>query len=159
MRQRVVRGWLSVCLAVAFGVPAIVAAQGSGSSSAGKAEQQVLQAEKDRFAAMVKVDEAALNKLLTDDLIYVHTSALLQTKKEFIDSLKGGTIKYISVTPTESDWKVRIVGNVAIVNGAAAVHVIDHGNDLNFKIRYTNVHTNRAGYWQMMSWEATRFPQ
>ena len=61
--------------------------------AAGKAEQQVLQAEKDRFAAMTKVDEAALNKLLADDLTYVHTSALLQTKKEFIDSLKSGAIK------------------------------------------------------------------
>jgi hypothetical protein len=143
-------------LAVAIALPALSAAQ---TSTMGKTEQQVLQAEKDRFAAMVKVDEAALNKLLSDDLTYVHTSAVFQTKKEFIDSLKSGTIKYVSVTPTEADWKVRIVGNVAVVNGAAAVHVIDHGNDLNFKIRYTNVHTNRPGYWQMMAWEATRFPQ
>ena len=51
-------------------------------AAAGKAEQVVLQAEKDRFAAMTKVDEAALNKLLADDLTYVHTNALMQTKKE-----------------------------------------------------------------------------
>ncbi len=140
----------------AMAVPVLAAAQGG---VMGKPEQQVLQAEKDRFAAMVKVDEAALNKLLSDDLTYTHTSALMQTKKEFIASLKEGSIKYVSVTPTEADWKVRIVGNVAVVNGAAAVHVVDHGKDLNFKIRYTNVHTNRSGSWQMMAWEATRFPQ
>jgi hypothetical protein len=151
-RQRV----SALVLTLAMVLPAAATAQ---NGSMGKPEQQVLQAEKDRFAAMVKVDEAALNKLLSDDLTYTHTSALMQTKKEFIDSLKGGTIKYLSVTPTEADWKVRIVGGVAIVNGAAAVHVIDHGNDLSFKIRYTNIHTNRAGYWQMMAWEATRFPQ
>ena len=143
-------------LAFAIVLPALSAAQ---SSTMGKAEQLVLQAEKDRFAAMVKVDEAALNRLLSDDLTYTHSSALLQTKKEFIDSLKGGEIKYVSVTPAESDWKVRIIGNVAVVNGAAAVHVIDHGNDLTFKIRYTTVHTNRSGAWQMIAWEATRFPQ
>jgi hypothetical protein len=129
------------------------------SIAVGKAEQQVLQAEKDRFAAMVKVDQAALNRLLSDDLTYVHTSALLQTKSEFIDSLKSGTIKYVSVTPSEADWKVRIIGNVAIVNGAGAVHVVDHGNDLNFRLRYTTVHTNRSGTLQLLSWEATRFPQ
>jgi hypothetical protein len=144
-------------LAFAAALSGVAAAQSH--AVAGKPEQAVLQAEKDRFAAMVKVDEAALNKLLADDLTYVHTSAVMQTKKEFIDSLKSGAIKYVSVTPTEADWKVRIVGNVAIVNGAAAVHVIDHGNDLSFKIRYTNIHTNRSGYWQMMAWEATRFPQ
>ena len=143
-------------LALAIALPMRAWAQ---AAPAGKAEQQVLQAEKDRFAAMTKVDEAALNKLLADDLTYVHTSALMQTKKEFIDSLKSGAIKYVSMTPNEADWKVRILGNVAIVNGAATVHVVDHGNDLNFKLRYTTVHANRSGSWQLLSWEATRFPQ
>jgi len=154
MKRRV----FGLMLACALALPALAAAQGT-MSTAGKAEQQVLQAEKDRFAAMVKVDEAALNKLLSDDLTYTHSSALLQNKKEFVDSLKGGAIKYVAITPAEADWKVRIIGNVAIVNGAAAVHVIDHGNDLTFKIRYTNVHSNRAGSWQMVAWEATKFPQ
>ena len=145
---------LIVALAVAIPIRAWAQA-----AAAGKAEQQVLQAEKDRFAAMTKVDEAALNKLLADDLTYVHTSALLQTKKEFIDSLKSGAIKYVSMTPNEADWKVRILGSVAIVNGAATVHVVDHGTDLNFMLRYTTVHANRSGSWQLLSWEATRFPQ
>ncbi len=125
----------------------------------GKAEQQVLQAEKDRFAAMVKVDEAALNRLLSDDLTYTHSSALFQNKSQFIADLKAGQIKYVSVTPSEPDWKIRILGNVAVVNRLADVHVVDHGKDLTFKIRYTNVHTNRSGNWQMMAWEATRLPQ
>jgi uncharacterized protein DUF4440 len=151
MKRRV----FGLMLACALALPSIAAAQGT----MGKEEQQVLQAEKDRFAAMVKVDEAVLNKLLSDDLTYTHSSALLQTKKEFIDSLKGGAIKYVAITPAAADWKVRILGNVAVVNGAAAVHVIDHGNDLRFKIRYTNVHSNRSGSWQMVAWEATKFPQ
>ena len=143
-------------LALAIATSSLAWAQ---AAAAGKAEQLVLQAEKDRFAAMTKVDEAALNKLLADDLTYVHTNALMQTKKEFIESLKSGAIKYVSMTPNEGDWKVRILGNVAIVNGAATVHVIDHGNDLNFRLRYTTVHANRSGSWQLLSWEATRFPQ
>jgi hypothetical protein len=145
-----------VVLTLAVTLPALVAAQ---TPAPGKAEAQVLQAEKARFAAMVKVDEAVLNRLLSDDLTYTHSSALIQTKKEFVDSLKGGDIKYVSVMPVDSDWKVRVIGNVAVVNGAAAVHVIDHGKDLTFKIRYTSVHANRSGSWQMVAWEATRFPQ
>ncbi len=141
--------------ALAIALPALVLAQAGPNA---KAEQQVLQAEKDRFAAMVKVDEAALNKLLADDLTYTHTNANLQTKAQFMADLKSGAIKYVSVAPVEAEWKVRIFGTVAVVNGAAAVHVVDHGNDLNFRIRYTNVHTNRSGHWQMAAWEATRFP-
>ncbi len=127
-------------------------------AAAGKAEQQVLQAEKDRFAAMVKADRAALEKLLADDLTYTHSSALFESKEQFIKSVTSGNIDYVSIVPSESDWKVRINGNTAIVNGVAAVNVIDTGKDLKIKLRYTTVHTNRGGQWQMQAWQSTRFP-
>ncbi len=143
-------------LTFVLALPALARAQ---SSAMGQAEQQVLQAETDRFAAMVKADEPALKKLLSDDLTYTHSSGLFQNKAQFIADVKSGAIKYVSVTPSESDWKVRVLGNVAVVNGLAAVHVVDHGNDVSFRLRYTTVHTNRSGYWQMIAWEATRLPQ
>ena len=154
-------------LALAVGWPALVivqrvqGAQGAqaGAGANAKAEQQVLQAEKARFAAMIKADEAALNKLLADELTYTHSNANMQSKAQFIADLKSGAIKYVSVMPSESDWKVRIYGNIAIVSGVAAVNVIDHGNNLTFKIRYTNDHINRGGAWQMINWQSTRFPQ
>jgi hypothetical protein len=146
---------LGLVLLLAIALPVLAVAQGA---AAGKAEQQVLQSEKDRFAAMVKVDEAALNKLLSDDLTYIHSTALLQTKKEFIGSLKEGGIKYMSVVPVPADWKVRILGNVATVTGLAAVHVVDHGTDRNIKIRYTVVQSNSSGSWQLMNWQSTVIP-
>ena len=127
-------------------------------SAAGKVEQQVLQAEKDRFAAMIKGDRPALEKLLADDLTYTHSSALFETKEQFIKSVTSGNIDYVSIVPSESDWKVRVNGNTAIVNGVAAVNVIDTGKDLKIKIRYTTILTNRGGSWQLQAWQATRFP-
>jgi ketosteroid isomerase-like protein len=125
----------------------------------GKVEQQVLQAEKDRFAAMVKGDRAALEKLLADDLTYTHTTALFESKEQFIASVTSGKIDYVSIVPSESDWKVRVSGNTAIVNGVAAINVIDTGKDNKIKVRFSTVHTNRGGTWQLQSWQATRFPQ
>ena len=127
-------------------------------SATGKVEQQVLQAEKDRFAAMIKGDRPALEKLLADDLTYTHSSALFETKEQFIKSVTSGNIDNVSIVPSESDWKVRVNGNTAIVNGVAAVNVIDTGKDLKIKIRYTTILTNRGGSWQLQAWQATRFP-
>jgi Domain of unknown function (DUF4440) len=151
IRRRVLLG---IAL-VALGAPAWVSAQSGGG---GKVEQQVLQAEKDRFAAMIKADRAALERLLADDLTYTHSSALFESKAEFIKSVTGGTIDYVSIVPSEADWKVRVNGNTAIVNGVAAVNVIDTGKDLKIKIRYTTIHTNRNGNWQLQAWQATRVP-
>jgi hypothetical protein len=129
------------------------------SRAMGTAEQQVLQAETDRFAAMVHVDEPALKKLLSDDLTYTHSSGLFQNKVQFIADVKSGAIKYVSVTPSESDWNVRVLGSIAVVNGVAAVHVVNHGNDASFRIRYMTVYSNQSGDWQLIAWEATRLPQ
>ena len=142
-------------LATVLAMPVCGAAQGA----MGKTEQQVIQAEKDRFVAMVKADVAALNRLLADELTYTHSNANMQTKAQLVADLKSGTIKYVSIAPSEADWNVRVMGNVAVSTGVAAVNVIDHGSNLNFKIRFVDVHTNRAGSWQMMAWQSTRFPQ
>ena len=128
------------------------------SAQTGKAEQQVLQAEKDRFAAMVKGDRAALEKLLSDDLTYTHSTALLENKEQFIKSVTGGTIDYVSIVPSESDWKVRVNGTTAVVNGVAAVNVVDKGNDRKIRIRFTTVQANRGGAWQLLAWQSTVIP-
>ena len=128
------------------------------SAQTGKAEQQVLQAEKDRFAAMVKGDRAALEKLLADDLTYTHSTALMETKEQFIKSVTSGNIDYVSIVPSESDWKIRVNGNTAIVNGLAAVNVMDTGKDRKIRIRFTTVQTNRDGAWMLSAWQSTVVP-
>ena len=145
--------WVAMALLM---LPGLAPAQG-GAGKPG-AEQQVLQAEKDRFAAMIKGDRAALERILADDLTYTHSSALFEDKAQFIKSVTSGNIDYVSIVPSESDWKVRINGNTAIVNGLAAVNVVDTGKDLKFRLRYTTVHTNRKGQWQLQAWQATRLP-
>ena len=141
-----------VIVAVLLALTSVVSAQ------MGKMEQQVLQAEKDRFAAMVKGDRAALEKLLSDDLTYIHSTALLETKEQFLKSVTSGNIDYVSIVPNEKEWKIRIEGNTAIVNGLAAVNVIDTGKDRKITIRFTTVQSNRGGAWQLRTWQSTVVP-
>lgn len=142
-----------------FVMVAVMLACASGvSAQMGKMEQQVLQAEKDRFAAMVKGDRGALEKLLADDLTYTHSTALLETKEQFLKSVTTGNIDYVSIVPSETDWKIRINGNTAVVNGVAAVNVLDTGKDRKIRIRFTTVQANRGGAWQLLAWQSTVIP-
>ena len=117
-------------------------------------EQQVLQADTDRFAAMVKGDLAALDRLLAIELTYIHSSARLEDKHAFLYGIRSGGTKYLKIVPTER--QAHVMNTVAVITGVAAVHVIDRGQDLDVTIRYTNVHVLRDGRWQMVSWQATR---
>jgi ketosteroid isomerase-like protein len=98
---------------------------------------------------MIKGDRAGLERVLAEDLTYTHTNTLFESKAEFIKSVTSGAIDYVSIVPSETDWKVRVNGNMAIVNGVAAVNVVDKGNDLKFKVRYTTVHRNEGGRWRL----------
>ena len=148
---------MRLLLAIVIGV--MLSAVGFAQAQAGKTDQQVLQAEKDRFAAMIKGDRAALEKLLADDLTYTHSSALFESKEQFIKSVTSGNIDYVSIVPSEADWKVRVNGTTAIVNGIAAVNVVDTGKDRKIRIRYTTIHTNRGGAWLLQAWQATVIPE
>src|SRR5687767_5021571 len=139
-------------------IAVMLACASAVSAQMGKVEQQVLQAEKDRFAAMVKGDRAALEKLLADDLTYTHSTALLESKEQFLKSVTSGNIDYVSIVPSEADWKIRVNGNTAVVNGLAAVNVIDTGKDRKIRIRFTTVQANRGGAWQLLAWQSTVVP-
>jgi hypothetical protein len=153
---------MAAAIAVAMAGPVLLAqaknpsapkAEAKGGSAA---EQAVLQAERDRFMAMHNADVAALEKLLAPELSYTHSNALVQGKAAFIGDIKSGTIKYVKIDP--SDMKATVFGTTALVTGTADVHVVQNGNDLTFKIRYTDVHVNRGGAWQMVGWQSTRIP-
>jgi uncharacterized protein DUF4440 len=129
----------------------------AASSATLKAEGDVRQAERDRFAAMVKADVGTLDKLLASELSYTHSNAQVQDKGGFIAAIKNGAIKYLSID--SNDVNVVVFGNTAVVTGGASVHVLQNGTDLTIKIRYTNTQINRTGSWQMVAWQATRLPQ
>jgi hypothetical protein len=155
----VVTAWTSATLvgfAQVVGTPDPVAPAASASALAAKAELELQKAEKDRFEAMVKADAGALDKLLGAELSYTHSNAQVQDKGGFISDIRSKNIRYLSIEP--NDIHVTVFGTTAVVTGSAAMHVIQNGNDLTIKIRYTNVHINRRGEWQMVAWQATKVP-
>jgi ketosteroid isomerase-like protein len=120
------------------------------------AADEILRLDESRFAAMTRGDLAELNKILADDLVYTHSSGLVEGKKEFIASLQSGNLKYVSIQNEEK--KARIYGTVALVNGRAKVTISARGQEQSFVLRYLDVYAKRDGKWQMVAWQSTRLP-
>ncbi len=113
----------------------------------------ILDLEDQRLAAMVGADVETLDRILADDLTYVHTTAAQDTKESLTTGLASGRLNYESITPT--DRVVRSYGDTAIVRGNAHVHV----NNNHFTLEFTVVYVRPGGEWQMTSWHATRVPE
>ena len=117
---------------------------------------EALAAEDSRYAAQMGDDYGALQKLLGNDLVYIHSSAVVDTKASYIDSMKSGTVKYRVMR--RSDVTVRTYGCVAIISGLGNFDVTVKGQDMAVEIRFHSIWAKRDNGLEFISWEATRTP-
>src|SRR5271165_4862259 len=119
--------------------------------------QTVIALDKQRMDAMAKTDIAALNALISDDLIYTHSSARLDTKQSLIGNMESGSTVYTAVEP--SDVKAQDLGDAVVLTGSCRISVMSQGRPNSFTVRFTDVYANKGGQWQMVAWQSTRPPE
>lgn len=121
-----------------------------------KVPAEVLAAEDVRYRAMVGEDFATLEQVLGDDLVYTHSSTVVDSKKSYINTLRSRKVTYLKTD--RSDVKVTPYGCIAIVTGRGDFQVTIDGKEMPVQIRFTNVWEKRSSRWQMVAWQATRIP-
>ena len=120
------------------------------------AQADVLASEDARFAAQTTRDTLSLIRLLADELVYIHSNALVETKADFIHSVGTGRIVYQRMTP-EPARRVRALGRqAAIVDGIVHVTGQFQGNTFDMRLRYTAAYRRHKGAWRLVSWQSTR---
>jgi ketosteroid isomerase-like protein len=106
------------------------------------------------MTAMAEKDIATLNRLLSDDLIYTHSSARMDTKQSLIGAMESGATVYTGVEPSEV--VAQDLGDAVVLTGVAAISVNSGGKPNSFRVRFTDVYANKGGQWQMVTWQSTR---
>lgn len=118
------------------------------------AEDDVKKAEQAWADAITKNDFAALNVVLADDLHYLHSTGLVDSKAAYIESMKSGKQKYISVK--YGQMKVRVYGSAAVVNADAMVAYTTDGKAGTNHLAFTHVFAKKGGKWQLVSHQSLR---
>lgn len=116
----------------------------------------VLKKESDRFAAMTSRDTAALRGLLHDDLIYIHSNALMESKAQHIAAIASGRLVYQKMTP--ENVKIRRYGKTALTDGTLQVKGLLNGTAFELRLAYTAVYRKKRGHWRLLNWQSTRIP-
>jgi ketosteroid isomerase-like protein len=119
--------------------------------------QTVIGLDQKRMTAMAQKDIATLKTLLSDDLIYTHSSARLDTKQSLIGNMESGSTVYTAVEP--SDVKAQDLGDAVVLTGSCRISVMSQGHPNSFSVRFTDVYANKGGQWQMVTWQSTRLPE
>ena len=118
-----------------------------------RAEQEVVQAQAQRFKAMIAHDISALESMFADELTYSHASGAVDTRATYPAFLR--TRRYLEIS-TEGT-KVNVYGDAAVMTGRLRMTVLNDGQKeprvLN--LRSIEVYVKRSGRWQFAHFQAT----
>lgn len=114
----------------------------------------VLAAEQKWVNAVLHGDGATLDKMMANDIMYTHSSAMIQTKDQFIKAATSGSTKYLAFD--FSDTVVRQYGKTVVISHKTTTKTVQTGEAHLF---VSEVWFEQNGGWQMVSRQATKLPQ
>jgi ketosteroid isomerase-like protein len=125
-------------------------------SAQSNSSEEIKQAE-DRWIAAIKAnDRAGLGKILSNDLVYTHSSGLVEDKSQYITAIISGKQKYVSVD--YEDPEVRTYGNTGVVATKARITGSTKGVPFNHLLRLLHVWVKQEGDWVLVAHQTTRLP-
>lgn len=120
-------------------------------------ERQLAAARRARFDATVLGDVPTLERLIADDLTYIHSTARVDTKSSFIHALGERGLPYKAFDVEEQ--QVRVFGDAGIITAIIRLTLRGDEGDRIHRSRCTDVWAHRDGRWQEVSWQATRIAE
>lgn len=129
----------------------------AGFASAQAPEKELRAVEEQRYKAMLQADVPALEKLLADDLVYVHSSGGVESKQQFLATIRSGALKYKKIAPEGVFY--RISDSLAVVTGKSSIEVEREGKPQSFRVRFTAVYQKSPAGWRLAAWQTTRLPE
>jgi ketosteroid isomerase-like protein len=118
-----------------------------------KEVKAVLDAEERRRAALVAVDMSALNALFADDLVHIHSTALVHNKAQILKYIEERRA-YIQIH--RGPLAVRITDDIAVITGTMVNHMRADGKEYTLSGMVTQVLRREAGAWRFINFQLTR---
>lgn len=116
-------------------------------------ENEVLQVEQERDQALQKRDVAVLDRIYSDQLVFVNTRGQLFTKAQRIADLGAGKVEYFSYH--QGDYDYRVYGDTVVMTGQTSSVVKFQGRVNKIPRQFTNIYIREGGQWHLAAHQAT----
>jgi len=122
----------------------------------GSADEKAVRESLDQFNAAAKAGNAAkLDKLLHPELIYGHSSAMIEDKAACVKALLAGKPNFVM----QPGSTVQVYGKTAVVHGKMIAHVVQQGKPVRIPLDIVQVWVKEGKAWRMVTRHTTRLPQ
>lgn len=110
-------------------------------------------ADQARREAMISGDTDTLAQLLSDDLIWTHSSGKTDSKASFLESIGSGVVQYKSLEV--SNETISRYGDLFIFHGRLNGQASRNGVVKELKSRFLSVWRKDGDAYQMLAWQST----
>ena len=117
--------------------------------------EEIAAAELALYRAMIAQDFVAMDALLADDVVYIHSTAVAEDKAGYLAGVRDGLYDYGTIE--SSNVTVRNHGDVAIQTGAVVMSVAARGEPkAPITLLFTLVWKREEQGWRLWQRQATR---
>ena len=115
----------------------------------------VLRQDQARLAAMMAGDGAALGRVLSEELRFVHSDGRVESKTDYVKNLMAGDTAYTDAK-TSDVQALTASPDVVVLIGAQDMRKRLGPAWSDIKLRYMAVWRNENGTWRMFAWQSMR---
>ena len=145
---------LAGCNCLGGGGAGSSSAAAPGTAAGGDAKAEVI-AVHDRYRkALLEKDLATLDRIWSDDLVFINYRGDLLTKKQRMENVRTGATSFKSVQV--GDQTVRAFGDSAVVTATVTLEGQYSGQEGSGTYRATSVYTRQGGQWKIAALQMTR---
>jgi ketosteroid isomerase-like protein len=119
-------------------------------------QTEILALEEARRNAMLQSDVATLNRLVSDAMIYTHSSGGKDTKASWLSKLTDGSLRYDRLAFT--DLNVTVVNDTALLTGRMTATAVHSGQPRMVDSLYLAVWVKQPTGWQLVAAQGTPTP-
>jgi len=118
-------------------------------------QESLTEADRVRRDAMINAQTGLLSGLFDDDLLWIHASGMIDSKRTLLTSIDSGRLDYRSIEP--SNERVRLYENIGLITGSIVLDVaIDHVAR-NVRNLFTSVWQHTSSGWRLVNWQTSRW--
>ena len=125
--------------------------------TAAAAEDEIVTAEKQWAAAVVALDFATLEEIYSDDLIYAHSTGVIETKEEYMGKLRAGSQKYDLIDHQKST--IKTFGDAAVSHWIVRMTGNTKGEPFDNTLMMIHFWVKQGGSWRLAAHQTTLLAQ
>jgi hypothetical protein len=125
--------------------------------SQSKAESEIINLSNTKFHWQLEEKLDSLSNLFDDNIIIQHASGKIQSKNEYLETLKSGMLAYKKIDVKENN--VRIFGKTAVLIGKVDFSITLNGEKKNFNFSYTEVYGKNKKGWSLVLYAFQKITQ